>query len=144
MKIKEFDEIAYDLFKDIQIVDKDNKKHPVPLLWASDEKATMYVLSEEAEDRIKLPIIHFERTEVGLTPLAPSVEYWCSYQFFIKTLFQEDANQIIEQILSKFTPTYKKDGKICDLSSTITNNHVDSDAKVKVCKWAFSVMVQGG
>jgi len=62
--IRGCDEAVMDLFRNIVVIDEDGKAHPVPIIWASQEKAVAAILQDNVRkdnslvvERIKLPML---------------------------------------------------------------------------------------
>ena len=58
------DEAVQDLFKNIVVIDEDGKAHPVPIIWATQEKAVAAIVQDNVRkdnslvvDRIRLPML---------------------------------------------------------------------------------------
>jgi len=139
------DEAMVDLFKNIVVVDINGKEWPVPIKWATQERAIAYVLQENVRkdnslvvDRLKLPLLAINSTNYefdnsryiyhkalnymrdpitqkpGFTTrerfekdtvfgVAAGLPINANYTLYGWTLFQEDFNYILEQILLKFS-----------------------------------------
>jgi hypothetical protein len=140
------DEAMLDLFRNIVVIDDDGKAHPVPIIWATQERAVAALLQDNVRqdstvvDRIKLPTMaiyangyNFNQSryiyhraleylrEVEPTGVpgyvrqghkAPTNIYGVtrgipidvSYTLYVWTMFVEDMNQILEQVVTKFSP----------------------------------------
>lgn len=142
------DEGVMDMFKDIVVIDEQDKAWPVPIVWATQEKAVAIVVQDNVRkdngivtDRIRLPIMSIHRT--GLNPnlkskyayhkavdymrdfredgkpgftinekrerdtvfgVATGIPLDLSYTLYVWTLYVEDMNQIVEQIIPKIVP----------------------------------------
>lgn len=108
-KLKLCDEIVLEEFKELSIVNDKGESFLVPIVFETDEKAIMAftMLNETNEDglvvdRIQLPYMNLYT--VGYTPLE-SGGFTVNYCLHVYTVFVEDINQIVEQILVKFRPT---------------------------------------
>jgi hypothetical protein len=62
--IRACDEAVQDLFRNMVVIDEDGKAHPVPITWASQEKAVAAILQDNVRkdnslvvDRIRLPMM---------------------------------------------------------------------------------------
>src|ERR1700753_114348 len=60
--IRSCDEAVMDLFRNVVIIDEDGVAKPIPIMWASQERAVAHVIQENVRkdltnvvDRIKLP-----------------------------------------------------------------------------------------
>lgn len=145
--IRGTDEAMVDLFKDIVVLDEAGKAHPIPIIWATQEKAVAWILQENVRkdeslvvDRLRVPML-----AIHASAYAPSqsrytyhkaIDYlrsarrdWApgftvneryerdtifgvsrgipidiNYTMVAWTLYEEDMNQIVEQIVTKFSP----------------------------------------
>ena len=68
--IRGTDEAVMDLFRNIVVIDDDGKAHPVPVIWATQERAVAAVVQENVRkddtlvvDRIKLPMLAISSTD---------------------------------------------------------------------------------
>lgn len=145
--IRACDEAMIDLFKAMVVLDDDGKAHPIPIIWASQEKAVAAIIADNYRkddslvvDRIKLPMlaiysnnIQFNQSRYVYHKAVDYLRYArpdnkpgfaigekyerdtvfgrvsgipidISYTLYAWTLYIEDMNQLIEQILSKFSP----------------------------------------
>lgn len=141
------DEAVMDLFRNVVVIDDDGKYFPVPILWATQERAVAYVMQDNVRkdnsavvDRIRLPIMSIYSNNIefnqaryvyhkaidygrslrsdfkpGYTAnekykrdtvfgVARGIPVNISYSLFVWTFFIEDMNQILEQIVTKFSP----------------------------------------
>lgn len=144
--IRGCDEAMLDLFKNIVVIDDDGKAHPVPIIYATQERAVAALLQDNIRqdstvvDRIKLPtmaiyannynfnqnryiyhgaIEYLRESEMGGTPsyvkrghrastnlygITRGLPIDISYTLYVWTMFVEDMNQILEQVVTKFSP----------------------------------------
>lgn len=186
------DEAIVDLFRDIVVIDEDGKAHPIPIIWATQEKAVAVILQENVRkdeslvvDRIRLPMlaIHasgynfnqnrytyhraidylrdFRRNwKPGFTVkeryerdtifgVSRGVPVDISYTMIAWTLYEEDMNQILEQILTKFSPiAYIRIRGISwevgvKLDSIANNVNIEpGDKQVRVFKYQFGLTAE--
>ena len=144
-KLRTTDEAVKALFNELVIIDEKGYTHLVPCLWANDEKIQCLIgenISSEdgtqklKTDIIKLPIIGVFSTDIYMVESTPVVSYMVS----VYALFQEDMNQILEQIVLKFD-----NKKNCRLH-TIARNYDGTDARapsLKILKSIFNITVEG-
>lgn len=73
--IRAADEATMDLFKNIVVIDDDGKAHPVPIIWATQERAVAAMLQDNVRkdnslvvDRIKLPIMSIYSNNFQFNP----------------------------------------------------------------------------
>lgn len=138
------DEAVMDLFRNCIILDDQGVAHPVPIIWATQERAVAAVVQENVRkdtslvvDRVNLPMmsiyssslafnanrytyhnaLNYFRDQSGrpglltrekrefdtVFGLARGIPVDVGYTLTIWTYFVEDMNQIIEQILLKFS-----------------------------------------
>jgi hypothetical protein len=143
--IRATDEAILDLFRDIVVIDDDGKAHPVPIIWATQERAIAAVVQNNVRkdntivvDRIRLPMlavsstdfsidtnrytyhkaVHYLRDLTGKPSFTASERYEkdtvfgvtrglplnIGYTMYAWTMQVEDMNQILEQIINKFSP----------------------------------------
>lgn len=70
--IRACDEAMMDMFKDIVVIDENNKAHQIPIVPATQEKAVAYILQENVRndtslvvDRIRLPIMAIHSSNIS-------------------------------------------------------------------------------
>lgn len=143
--VRATDEAIMDLFRDIVVIDEDGKAHPVPIIWATQERAVAAIVQENVRkdetlvvDRIRLPMlainatsysinagrytyhkaINYLRDFSGKPTFTASEKYEkdtvfgvtrgipldIGYTLYAWTMQLEDMNQILEQIVTKFSP----------------------------------------
>lgn len=128
--IRKHEESVMDAFKTIKITDKDGKEHPVPVIYGTPEKAEAYMLQENVGykdglviDKIRLPLISLISTEIGRSHII--------FEGQIHTLYREDMNQIVEQILHL-------DEDFDNISvRSVGIDHGTEDNKTKVLRGSF-------
>ena len=139
------DEAMRDLFSNLVVIDERGVAHPVPIIWATQERAVAALVQENFRkdtslvvDRVKLPMMSIYSSNFtfnqsrytyhkainyfrgadgkpGLTQrekydrdtvfgLARGIPVDIGYTLTLWTYFVEDMNQILEQILLKFSP----------------------------------------
>jgi hypothetical protein len=186
------DEAVMDLFRELVVLDEDGKAHPVPIIWASQEKAVAAILMDNVRkdnslvvDRVRLPILAIYSNDIqmnrdkyiyhkalnymrSLRPdakpgftikekyerdtifgIARGIPIDVSYTLYAWTLYIEDMNQILEQIILKFSPVaYIKVRGVpwetsVELVSTANNLDVEpGDQNVRVVKYEFSIKAE--
>ena len=145
--VRGFHEAMKDLFTGLEVIDEDGKAYPVPIMWGSQEKAVVVMLSDvyrkdnsNVVDRLRLPMMSivsngmtFDQdrycyhmaldymreflpdSKPGFTNqeryvrdtvfgVARGLPYNISYTLYIWTKYEEDASQILEQVVLKFSP----------------------------------------
>jgi hypothetical protein len=194
--IRGCDEAMMDLFRNVVVIDEDGKAHPVPIIWASQERAVAAILYDNIRkdetlvvDRIKLPMLAIYQSGINLnqeryiyhkavdylkenrpgfeTPkpgftiketiherdtifgVARGVPVDVTYTLYGWTLYIEDMNQILEQILTKFSPVayIRVRGvsweTIVKLDSISNNLDVEpGDKTLRVVKFQFNLTAQ--
>ena len=139
------DEALMDMFRNVVVIDDQAVAHPVPIIWATQERAVAAVVQENVRkdpslvvDRVPLPMmsiyssslayainrytyhnaLNYFRDKTGkpgmlfreqreydtVFGLARGIPIDVSYTLTLWTYFVEDMNQIMEQILLKFSP----------------------------------------
>lgn len=141
------DEAMMDVFRDLVVLDDEGKAHPVPIIWATQERAVAAILQENVRnddslvvDRVRLPMLaihasgynynqnryvyhkaldylrvmsdgwrpgfhmreRYERDTVF--GVAKGIPVDITYTLYAWTLYEEDMNQILTQIITKFSP----------------------------------------
>ena len=145
--IRGCDEAMKDLFGNAVVIADDGQYFPVPIIWASQERAVAYIMQDNMRkdtsavvDRIKLPLmsiynsgmefdqsryVYHQAIDYGrslrsdfapgytikerynrdtIFGAAKGLPYNIHYTLFIWTMYLEDMNQIVEQIVTKFSP----------------------------------------
>lgn len=143
--IRGADEAMQDLFRNVVVIDEDGKSHPIPIIWASQERAVAFILQENMRkdnslvvDRIRLPMMAISSNDIQMDTdryiyhqaidyirdatgkpqftqterferdtvfgVARGIPVNITYTLYIWTMYIEDMNQIVEQILTKFSP----------------------------------------
>jgi hypothetical protein len=183
------DEAVTDLFKNIVVLDDDGGVHPIPIKWASQERAVAWIMEENLRrdnslvvDRIRLPALAIHSNNItfnqdrylyhkavnwlreggkpGFTVsekakrdtvfgVAKGLPVDVSYTLYAWALYIEDMNQIVEQIISKFSPiayinvrgvTWES---IVKLDSMANNLEVEpGDASLRVVKFQFNLTAE--
>lgn len=188
--IRGCDEAMMDLFKDIIIIDENNKEHVVPIVPATQEKAVAYILSENARkdlslvvDRIRLPIMAIHSSEMSFAQdryvyhkavdylrdlrgrpsftmkeqrdrdtvfgVAKGIPVDIGYTLWVWTMHREDMNQIVEQIIPKFSPiayirvrgvSWEIGVKLDSIANNISTD--PGDKKYNMFKYQFTMTAQ--
>jgi hypothetical protein len=142
------DEAVMDLFREMVVIDENGQAHPVPIIWATQEKAVAAVVQDNVRkdntlvvDRIKLPMLAITSSGLNFNQdrytYHKAIDYirdknrnWkpgftikekyerdtifgvtrgipvdVNYTLYAWTMYVEDMNQLLEQILTKFSPT---------------------------------------
>jgi hypothetical protein len=120
-KIDQTNKDVLDIFAKLVVIDEEGESIIVPAIWANLEKA-----------KAQLPVIGIFSTHLSLDDATPVIFYTGN----ILTLYEEDMNQIIEQIISKFDN--KKNCKLLDIHRVETR---DGDKKFN--HWSFCISVIG-
>lgn len=142
--IRSCDEAVLDLFRNVVVIDEDGVAHPVPIIWASQERAVAHVIQENVRkdttnvvDRIKLPMLAISSTDFSFNQdrytyhraldwlrqngrpgfetrekydhgtvlgVSRGIPVDVGYTLIAWTMYVEDMNQILEQVMTKFSP----------------------------------------
>jgi hypothetical protein len=102
------DEATMDEFRDISVIDEEGLAHHVPLIWADDKKAVEvttneYCLQKDDNiivDRIRLPLLNVSNRTITFD----GKNIHSHYNLTARTLYKDDMDEIVEQILLKFHP----------------------------------------
>jgi len=188
--VRACDEAVMDLFRNLVIIDEDGKAHPVPIIWATQERAVAAVVQENVRkddtlvvDRIKLPMLAISSTNFtvdlarytyhqalnylndanGKPTFTASEKYDrdtvfgvargiplnIDYTLYAWTMQLEDMNQMLEQIVTKFSPVayIKVRGVLWEVAvklSSIGNNlqTEPGDAALRVIKFQFGLTAE--
>jgi len=144
--LRKTDEAVKSLFSDLVVVNEEGDAHKVPCIWADYEKTRAYLEQGSNElnldgtlkitDKIKarLPLISVYSTDITMPASLPVVGYTVN----IKTLFQEDMNQILEQIILKFD-----NKKNCKLAGVARNYSDGEVSQLRVLQSTFGITVEG-
>ena len=185
--IRGADEAMHDLFRNVIVIDDDGKGHPVPIIWASQERAVAFILQDNMRkdnslvvDRIRLPMMAISSSDIqqdndryiyhqaidyirdaGGKPtftqkeryerdtvfgVARGIPVNITYTLYIWTMYIEDMNQIVEQILTKFSPVAYIRVRGVSWEIIVTNDSVTNnldlepgDQKKRVIKYQFTM-----
>lgn len=188
--IRATDEAVMDLFRDIVVIDDDGQAHPVPIIWATQERAVAAVVQNNVRkdetlvvDRIRLPMLAISATDYSIDParytyhkavhyirdlkgrpsftaseryendtvfgVTRGIPLNVGYTMYAWTMQLEDMNQILEQIVTKFSPIayIKVRGVLWEVSvklDSIANNleTEPGDAALRVIKFQFSMTAE--
>jgi len=168
--LRQCDEHTMNAFKDTVVIDECGEAHTVPVIWATDEKADFITtdfitaphightsnpqfeklkndpimealrdrtVKVEIPDILRLPLINIYRGDFNFT--APSICIF--YTLTVRTLYQEDMNQILEQIISKFHPLYEYEVGTMQLLNAANNLHERNDRALTINKYQFTIKV---
>lgn len=191
------DEAMTDLFSDIVVIDEDGKVHPIPIVYASQERAVAWMLQENTRkdnslvvDRLRLPALainnsgmsfnqnrYLHHQAINWLRESPTTEYPrgrpgfyennenrkrgtvfgvakgipidMTYTLYAWTKYIEDMNQMVEQIVLKFSPiayinvrgvTWES---IVKLDSIANNLEIEpGDGKPRFIKFQFNFTVE--
>lgn len=141
------DEAMMDLFTNVVVINDEGEYFPVPIIYATQERAVAYILQDNMRkdnsgvvDRIRLPIMSLYSSGIafdinrytyhkaidygrgmradfkpGYTVkecyerdtvfgFAKGIPVNVTYNLYVWTMYVEDMNQIVEQIITKFSP----------------------------------------
>ncbi len=139
------DEAVQDLFRSVIVIDENEKAWPIPLIWATQERAVVEILKPNTRkdnslvvDKIRLPHMAIYANSYNFDPsryiyhkavnylrgadgkpgftirekydrdtvfgISAGIPVDVSYSLWVWTLYQEDMNQIFEQIMPKIAP----------------------------------------
>lgn len=186
------DEAVMDLFRDIVVIDEEGTAHPVPIIWATQERAVAAIIQSNVRkddstviDRIRLPMLAIYDSDFSLNQSRyiyhQAVDYLrqlrpdgkpgfttrekyerdtvfgvtrglpvdIGYTLYAWTFYKEDMNQILEQIVLKFSPIayIKVQGvyweTIVKLESIANNENVEpGGSNLRVIKWQFNLKAE--
>lgn len=110
------DEATMDEFRGIITLDETGKAHKVPIIWATHDRVAAYVLADKDKDTLRLPVLNLFRGDLFF-----SDKIYAYYHLTARTLYEEDMNQILEQVVTKFHPKFKNAVGEYSLQSIINN-----------------------
>ncbi len=184
------DEAVMDLFRNLVVIDEDGEAHPVPIIWATQERAVAAVVQENFRkdetnvvDRIRLPMLAISSTEFAFNQqrytyhkalnymnncegkpgftikekferdtifgVARGIPVDISYTLYAWTLYVEDMNQILEQIMLKFSPiayirvrgvSWEVGVKLESVANNL--NTEPGDKQLRVIKFQFNIKAE--
>lgn len=189
--IRGCDEATTDLFRNVVVIDTDGKASPVPIMWASQERAVAVILQDSVRsdnslviDRVRLPMMAIHQTNCefnqdryiyhqakdylrrwrddGKPGFAINEKYTrdtvfgfarglpvdITYELVAWTLYIEDMNQIVEQIMLKFSPmAYIRVRGVSweigvKLDGTANNLDTEPGDKRRVVKFQFNLKAE--
>ena len=112
--IREIDETMMNILKGIKVVTDQGNAHDVPVMYATASKVNAFL-----KTKLKLPLISIHPMSYHPGPAA-------NYKITFWSIFNSDMNQMIEQLLTQFTPTLWI-GK-CEAHLEGLYNNFDEDA----------------
>ena len=149
-KISKLNHAVTDVFRDLVVLNEEGESFPVPIIWGSWDKACQVLTGHSAcksnvVDRIQLPLSWINLYGIEAEGLLST--YGLSYTLGFATMFNEDAYQLLEQIVSKFTPSFNLgDDEFLSVKNINTNNlwncvskEKDGLQPLKVVKWQFDL-----
>ena len=188
--IRGTDEAIMDLFRNIVVIDEDGKAHPVPIIWATQERAVAAVVQQNVRkdetlvvDRIKLPMLAISSTGFTFNQerytyhqalnwlrdkegkpqftvnekynrdtvfgVARGIPIDVEYTLYAWTMQLEDMNQILEQIVTKFSPiayikvrgvTWEVGVKLSSIANNLETE--PGDQALRVIKFQFGLTAE--
>lgn len=187
--IRSCDEAVLDLFRNIVIIDEDGVAHPIPIMWATQERAIAHVIQENVRkdvtnvvDRIKLPMLAINSTSFNMNQerytyhraverlreadkpgfanrekyevdtvfgVSRGIPLDIGYTLIGWTMYLEDMNQILEQIITKFSQVAYISVRgvrwetIVKLDSIANNLETEpGDGQLRVIKFQFNLTAE--
>lgn len=114
------DEAAMDEFRNIVVLDESGKLYKVPIIWADNDRTEAYVKTPQEIDskttRLNLPVLNLFRGDLFFGD-----KIYVYYHLTARTIYEEDMNQILEQVVTKFHPKFKNAAGEYSLLSIINN-----------------------
>jgi hypothetical protein len=146
--IHKCDEATMDEFRDFVVIDEQGNTHNVPIIWATDERAeavmqsvkpsakARYVLGEcelgeLVVDKIRLPLMNIHNYNLHVQD--GQIMIW--YALTLRSLFREDMNQMLEQLIIKFNPLMKNKAGTYTMTMNATNDDKEGTKEVRVNKY---------
>jgi hypothetical protein len=189
--IRACDEAVQDTFRNLVVIDEDGKAHPVPIIWASQEKAVAWIMQYNVRkddslvvDRIPLPMLAVysnsfqfaqsryiyhkavnylrdnKRFKPGMTVsekyerdtifgVAAGIPVDIGYTLYAWAYYTEDMNQLLEQIILKFSPIAYIQVRGVQWETTLKLNSIASntdvepgDQNTRVIKYEFNLTAE--
>jgi hypothetical protein len=150
IKLRVLDEIVLANFKNLFTIDGNAKQNAVPIIWATDERAESWAYSPllDKEDfvdpvtKIRLPYMNLFRYKI--TKSNPNYHLEVNYTLNSWTMYEEEANQILEQILSKFNPTltlwnHEGDEIIGNMRLNSICSNLNDKGPNRILKWSLDM-----
>lgn len=141
--LRRADEAMFDKFKELFLVDEDGQRHQLPAIYGSKEEAVSYVFAKADENlndikkfavTVKLPLLALERENFNYE----SEDLVVGYKLHAYSLFQEDMNQISEQVIKMFADKTKP-YKLKNAAKAETDNN----KSFKEIHWEFDLTLSG-
>jgi hypothetical protein len=143
--LRKCDEAMMDEFKNLVVMDEKGESHPIPIVWADESKVdtVLELGSDKSEhlivDKIKLPLLNMSRGDLRFPDNKIKIDYYLS----ASTLYQEDMNQILEQIISKFNPVLENKAGVVAVGSAVNNFKNKSDSNmIRMNKYHFHFILE--
>ncbi len=123
----EVNEAIMNEFRDLILIDE-NGLTPVPIIWGNDKEVASQVLRP---NQVYLPLINIHRHFTD--------GFDTYYGMTVRTLYEDDMDQILEQVYSKFNPKLKNKSGEYTLVSMANNMAADDNSKLRVNKYNFLI-----
>ena len=99
--LRKADHLVLDIFKRLVVINEDGYVSKVPVIYGTKEKLQGV---PRLRDNIVLPLVGLCRKDIHTVKY--SGQAWLAdYELTIWTFFQEDMNQILEQVMLPFNPS---------------------------------------
>lgn len=103
--LRKADRLVLDLFKNLVIINDEGISSKVPVIYGTREKLRARAEGTGGIKKIAMPIVAMCRKDIHQTLVPTKTTTWLlDYHVLIETLFQEDMNQILEQMFLHFSP----------------------------------------
>jgi hypothetical protein len=110
------DEATMDEFRNFVVIGGEGKAHKVPFIWATDDWAEAYIKQSMDGDVIRLPLMNIYRGDLFFNE-----NIYSYYHLSMRSYYEEDMNQMLEQAVIKFHPKFKNKVGEYSLLSMINN-----------------------
>lgn len=113
-------------FANIAVIYEDGSASKVPIVWGNDEKAADIILEDKS--KIVLPLLNIYGDGAKYTLQA-------------RTLYKDEMNQILEQVVLNFSPTCKIGDEVFSLNSIANNydNKPTNNVQVNITQFDLSL-----
>lgn len=143
-KLRLCDEVVLENFKNMRVVQENGDSNLVPILWGTDERAKSWAFKPLLNDplaKMMLPFLNIHNYKITKLKSGLS-DIRVDYKLNAWTLYMEDSYQLLEQVMSKFSPQLKLwnlegNRQIGNLDLNEITNNVGSEERV--VKYSFDL-----
>lgn len=157
--LRKADSLVLDLFKNLVVINEEGNTSKVPVIYGTRERlrARAEPTSDARIKKISMPAVALIRKDIHQTTATsgrhgddgtwiPEWQGWLlDYHVVIETLFSEDMNQILEQIMLPFSPTvqFKDDNvKKLHLRNIVSNDSEECGDGMRILSYEFLMQAE--